>query len=76
MEVKRKMKIILTLIMCSLTAQECMPPYKWPEAFKDTYDCMQFGYKESNKKLEEIGRKEINKYGIYVKFTCTPMTEA
>ena len=69
------MKIILTLFMCSISAGECLPPYQWPERFKDSYDCMQFGYKESHRKMEEIGRVEVNKHGIYVRFVCTPVTE-
>ena len=36
---------------------------------------MQFGYKESHKKMEEIGRVEVNKHGIFIRFTCTPITE-
>ena len=28
------------------------------------------GYEESQRKLEEIGREDINKYGMYIKFTC------
>jgi len=69
------MKIILTLFMCSISAGECLPPYQWPERFNDSYDCMQFGYKESQKKMEEIGRVEVNKHGIYIRFLCTPVTE-
>ena len=69
------MKIILTLFMCSISAGECLPPYEWPERFKDSYDCMQFGYKESHRKMEEIGRVEVNKHGIYIRFVCTPVTE-
>ena len=69
------MKIILTLFMCSISAGECLPPYQWPERFNDSYDCMQFGYKESQKKMEEIGRVEVNKHGIYIRFVCTPVTE-
>ena len=69
------MKIILTLFMCSISAGECLPPYEWPERFNDSYDCMQFGYKESQKKMEEIGRVEVNKHGIYIRFLCTPVTE-
>jgi|TARA_E500000305_G_scaffold15926_1_gene11683 hypothetical protein len=69
------MKIILTLFMCSISAGECLPPYKWPENFKDSYDCMHFGYKESQRKMEEIGRVEVNKHGIYIRFVCTPITE-
>ncbi len=69
------MKILLTLIMCSSIQGICMDPYPWPEKFKDSYDCMQFGYKESHKKMEEIGRVEVNKHGIFIRFTCTPITE-
>jgi hypothetical protein len=31
-----------------------------------------FGYEESMAKMEEIGRTEINKHGMFVKFYCTP----
>jgi len=69
------MKIILTLFMCSISAGECLPPYEWPDRFRDSYDCMQFGYKESHRKMEEIGRLEVNKHGVYIRFVCTPVTE-
>jgi len=69
------MKIILTLFMCSISAGECLPPYEWPERFRDSYDCMQFGYKESHRKMEEVGRLEVNKHGVYIRFVCTPVTE-
>ena len=52
-----------------------MDPYPWPEKFNDTYDCMQFGYEESKKKMAEIGRSDVNKHGIFLRFTCTPITE-
>ena len=64
------MKILLTLIMCSYTEATCMPPYQWPEYQRDFYDCFQKGYEESNKKMEEIGRAEVNKYQLYIRFTC------
>jgi hypothetical protein len=31
-----------------------------------------FGYEESMKKMREIGREEVNKYNMYIRFTCTP----
>ena len=65
------MKIILSLIICSSVAGECMPPFDWHEHFNTHYECAQFGYAESTKKLTEIGSKEVNKYGIVVSFTCT-----
>ena len=66
------MKFLLSMIICSSVAGECMPPYKWPEEFNSQYDCLMFGYKESEKKMREIGREEVNKHNIYVKFYCTP----
>ena len=49
-----------------------MPPYQWTDLFNSQYDCLMFGYEESQKKMKEIGRKEVNKHNIYVKFYCTP----
>ena len=49
-----------------------MPPYPWPESFDSQYDCMVFGYEESLNKMQEIGRQEVNKYNIYIRFTCSP----
>ena len=49
-----------------------MPPFEWPEKFPTQYDCLMFGYEESMKKMEEIGRTDINKHGMFVKFYCTP----
>ena len=67
------MKILMSLIICSSIAGECMPPYEWPETFRSKYDCLHFGYEESKRKLEEVGREDINKYGMYIKLTCTPV---
>ena len=66
------MKILLSLIICSQVAGTCMPPYQWPDTFKTQYDCMVFGYKESLNKMEQIGRTEVNRYNMYIRFTCTP----
>jgi hypothetical protein len=66
------MKILLSLIICSQVANTCMPPYPWPDTFNTTYDCMIFGYEESLKKMKEIGRQEVNKHNIYIRFTCNP----
>ena len=66
------MKILLSLIICSQIHTTCMPPYEWPETFNTTYDCMVFGYEESLNKMEEIGREDVNKHGVYIRFTCTP----
>jgi len=51
-----------------------MDPYPWPEHFNTTYDCMMFGYEESINKMKEIGRTEVNKHGVFIRFTCTPVS--
>ena len=66
------MKILLSLIICSQVQQTCLEPYPWPETFNNQYDCMIFGYEESLKKMQEIGKTEVNKYNAYIRFTCTP----
>ena len=65
------MKFILALVICSQVQQTCLPPYEWPETFNSQYDCLMFGYEKSMKKMKEIGREEINKHSIFVKFYCT-----
>ncbi len=52
----------------------CMPAYEWPEKFNTMYDCLTFGYEESHKKIKEIGRAEVNKHEVYIRFSCTPVT--
>ena len=66
------MKILLSLLICSQVASTCIEPYQWPDRFDTQYDCLMFGYEESAKKMREIGRTEVNKYNMYIKFYCTP----
>ena len=70
------MKFVLSLIICSSVAGECMPPFDWHKRFRTQYDCLVFGYQESLDKMQEICRKEVNKYGMYIKFYCTPSDSA
>ena len=58
--------------MCSYTAGTCLPPYVYPEKFNDQYDCFIEGYNQSILKMQEIGREEINKHEIYIRFICSP----
>ena len=66
------MKILLSLIICSQVAGTCIEPYEWPETFNTQYDCMIFGYEESLNKMKQIGKTDVNKYNMYIRFTCTP----
>ena len=64
------MEVALIIYMCSAIQNTCLAPYVWPETFYDNYGCMIQGYKESEKKIAEIGREDVNKYDIYIKFNC------
>ena len=58
------------MIICSATSGQCLPPFQVDKFYKDGYDCMLDGYKMSLQKTKEIGREEINKHKIYIKFGC------
>ena len=66
-------KWALILIICSSQSNTCLPPIEYPIKYNDGYDCMVAGYKESLLETEQIGRKEINEYNIYIKFGCNPV---
>ena len=67
------MKILLSLILCSGVAGDCLGPYDWPQQFPDMYECMLAGYEQSTAKMLQIGREEVNQYDMYIKFTCAPL---
>ena len=64
------MEVVLILYMCSAVQKTCLDPYVWPSRFDDKYNCMVQGYEESGKKIAEIGREDVNKHDIYIKFEC------
>ncbi len=68
------MKVILSLIMCSMTTGQCLPPYQFPTEFNDMYECLNAGYTEALKKSEEIGREDINEHEIFIRFICKKET--
>ena len=67
------MEYVLTIIMCAFVEGKttCMPPFRIEETYKDGYECMLDGYTKSYDKIVEIGREEVNKYNIYIKFGCS-----
>mgnify|MGYP003146091337 FL=1 len=67
------MKYILTIALCSMVENTCIAPYTFPQTFNGLFDCQIAGYNISIEKIEEIGKENINKYGIYTKFSCLPM---
>ena len=69
------MKVILILYMCSFNTGACLPPYEFPVQYNDMYECLNAGYQESLKKSKEIGRKDVNENGIYIRFMCKEDTK-
>ena len=67
------MQLVLTLFICSYLSGTCLTPYQWPTKFNDVYDCLNFGYTEAKKKSQTLGREEVNKTGIYIRFSCVPI---
>ena len=61
--------------MCSFTTGACLPPYEFPIQYNDMYECLNAGYSESLKKSKEIGRKDVNENGIYIRFMCKEDTK-
>lgn len=66
----KSMKFLLTIVMCSSVANTCMPPHSFKDLYPTSYECMVDGYQKSLDKTIEIGKAEINKHGIYMKFDC------
>ena len=65
------MKILLSFVICSQVAATCMKPIPHPTTFDTQYNCLIEGYKQSIVKMEELGRTDVNKYGMFIKFYCT-----
>jgi len=66
------MEYVLTMIMCAFVQGKttCMPPHQFEETYIDGYECMLSGYTKSYDKIVELGRDDVNKYNIYIKFGC------
>ena len=66
------MEYVLTLIMCAVVEGKtlCMPPHTMTNYYVDSYSCIKDGYVKSHDKIVEIGREEVNKNNIFIKFGC------
>ena len=67
------MKFFLTITLCSVVEMTCINPYTFPTFYADLYSCQIDGYKKSVEKIQEIGSEDINRFGIYAKFSCKLM---
>ena len=64
------MKFILTMIICSGISGQCMPPFTFEKSYIDGYECMLDGYQKSYDRIEAMGKDEVIKHRIYIKFGC------
>ena len=66
------MEFVLTMNMCAYVEAKttCMPPFRIEQTYKDGYSCMLDGYTKAYDKIVELGRDDVNKYNIYIKFGC------
>ena len=66
------MDYVLTMIMCVFVQGKttCLPPFRIEETYKDGYSCMLAGYTKSYDKIVELGKDDVNKFNIYIKFGC------
>ena len=47
-----------------------MPPVTYPTVYKDSYTCMVDGYQKSLNQTIQLGKDDVNKLGLYIKFGC------
>ena len=66
------MSYILTMVMCAYVEGKttCMPPHQFKDTYVDAYSCMLDGYTKSYDKIVELGKDNVNKFNIYIKFGC------
>ena len=66
------MNFILTFLLCSVVEGKttCLLLFQSEVDYKDAYECMLDGYNQSYNKIVELGREDVNKYNIYIKFGC------
>ena len=58
------MKYILTITLCSMLDNVCIPPHTFPKMYNDLYSCQLDGYKKAIDKIREIGSGRINEFKI------------
>ena len=64
------MKFFLSVIICSSIQNVCIQPHVFPTTYNSSYECLLDGYMKAYEKTIEIGKQEVNKHGIYIKFDC------
>jgi hypothetical protein len=58
--------------MCAIVEGKtsCLPPHQFEKTYIDGYSCMLDGYTKAYDKIVELGKEDVNKFNIYIKFGC------
>ena len=66
------MEFVLTMVMCAFVEGKttCMQPHSFEDKYTDAYSCMLDGYTRSYDKIVELGKDDVYKFNIYIKFGC------
>ena len=62
------------MIFCTALYEQCQKLDPMSESYNNFYSCMVAGYEEAKRKTLEVGKEQVNKDYIYIKFYCTPDT--
>ena len=65
---------MLVMYFCSALANDCQAPHVMPETYNDYNTCITTGYVESLNRIKAMGKEDVNKYMIFIKFICTKDT--
>ena len=63
------------MILCSSVANTCMQPFPEATIYTNHYDWLIKGYENSLEKITEIGKDDVNEFGIYAKFECKDLQQ-
>ena len=66
------MEFVLTMVMCAYVEGKttCMQPHSFEDKYTDAYSCMLDVYTRSYDNFVELGKDDVNKFNIYIKFGC------
>ena len=65
---------MLVMYFCSALLDDCQSPHVMPETYTDYNTCIIAGYVRSLNTIKEMGKEDVNKYMIFIKFVCTQDT--
>ena len=68
------MKLMLVMHLCSALFNTCPTSNIMPATYNDYNTCITTRYVESLNRIKAMGKEDVNKYMIFIKFICTKDT--